>query len=86
MIFQIFSQKNRRKNGDFDSKTKLNYEKNDQNIGYWEKRHFFRRKLVNIVIITSAPVKALFGRVGWGANPGSFDVLSFIFHHSSAEP
>jgi hypothetical protein len=27
----------------------------DQNIGCWEKRQFFRRKLQKIVIITSTP-------------------------------
>jgi hypothetical protein len=29
--------------------------KNDKNIGLWEKRHLFRRKLAKIVITTSTP-------------------------------
>jgi hypothetical protein len=28
----------------------------DHNIGFWEKRQFFRRKLPKIVILTSTPV------------------------------
>jgi hypothetical protein len=37
----------------------------DHNIGFWEKRHFFRRKLAKIVIITSTPGSATRWR-SWG--------------------
>jgi hypothetical protein len=55
MIFKYFRRKNRRKNWRFWLKTKLNFEKIDHNIGFWEKRQFFRRKSQKIVIITSTP-------------------------------
>jgi hypothetical protein len=47
-FFKYFCRKIRRKNWRFWLKTKLNYEKIDHNIGFWEKRQFFRRKLSKI--------------------------------------
>jgi hypothetical protein len=48
-----FFAKKSAKNWRFWLKTKLNSEKIDHNIGFWEKRQCFRRKLQKIVIITS---------------------------------
>jgi hypothetical protein len=49
MIFLYFRRKFQRKNWRFWLKTKLNYAKIfDHNIGFWEKRQFFRWKLSKI--------------------------------------
>jgi hypothetical protein len=47
-LFKYFRRKIRRKNWHFWLKTKLNYANFDHNIGFWEKRQFFRRKLSKI--------------------------------------
>jgi hypothetical protein len=45
------------------------FQKFDNNIGFWEKRHFFRRKLAKmqkLVIITSTPeIPTYVHNVGW---------------------
>jgi hypothetical protein len=49
MIFKIFSPKNLAKKLAFFVQTTANFWKNcDHNIGFWEKRQFFRRKLSKI--------------------------------------
>jgi hypothetical protein len=49
MIFQIFSPKNLAKILAFFAQTTASYCKNcDHNIGFWEKRQFFRWKLAKI--------------------------------------
>jgi hypothetical protein len=48
LFFEYFRRKKSAKNWRFWLQTKLNYAKNDHNIGYWEIRHFFRRKLSKI--------------------------------------
>jgi hypothetical protein len=49
MIFKIFSPKNLANFFAFFAQTTVSFCKNcDQNIGFWEKRHFFRRKLAKI--------------------------------------
>jgi hypothetical protein len=49
MIFKIFSPKNLAKILAFLSQNKASFCKNcDRNIGFWEKRQFFRRKWVKI--------------------------------------
>jgi hypothetical protein len=58
MIFYIFSLKNRRKMGVFDSKQSYIMLKCDHYIGVWEKRQFLAencRKSQKIVIIISTP-------------------------------
>jgi hypothetical protein len=47
MIFKIFSPKNSAKKLAFLTQNKASFCKNcDHNIGFWEKRQFFRRKIV----------------------------------------
>jgi hypothetical protein len=48
MIFKIFSPKKLRKIGVFDSKQSYIMHIFYHNIGFWEKRQFFRRKLAKI--------------------------------------
>jgi hypothetical protein len=49
MIFKIFSPKNLAKIFALLTQNKTSFCKNcDHNIGFWEKRQFFRRKLVKI--------------------------------------
>jgi hypothetical protein len=48
MIFKIFCRKIQKKIGVFDSKQRQIMQNFDHNIGFWEKRQFFRRKLSNI--------------------------------------
>jgi hypothetical protein len=47
-FFKYFFRKNQRKKWRFCLKTKPNFEKVDHNIGFGEKRRFFRRKLAKI--------------------------------------
>jgi hypothetical protein len=57
----------------FSTQAKLNYAKNDHNIGVWEKRQFCRQncqKPQKIVIITSTPgtnvmIKKIFSPKNW---------------------
>jgi hypothetical protein len=55
MIFEIFSHIFLPKNWHFWLKTEVNYAKFWYNMGFGEKRQFFRRKLSKIVILTSTP-------------------------------
>jgi hypothetical protein len=58
MIFKIFSPKNLANILTFFAQTTASFWKKDHNIGFWEKRHFFRRKSQKspkIMIITSTP-------------------------------
>jgi hypothetical protein len=49
MILKIFSPKNLAKIFAYFAQTTVSFCKNcDHNIGFWEKRHFFRRKLAKI--------------------------------------
>jgi hypothetical protein len=54
MIIKIFSPENLVKILAFLTQNKANFF-NDHNIGFWEKRQFFRRKSQKIVVITSTP-------------------------------
>jgi hypothetical protein len=59
-FLNIFAEKFSKKNWRFGLKTKLNFEKNYHNIGFWEKRYFFDekwQKSLKIVIITLTPDK-----------------------------
>jgi hypothetical protein len=47
-FLKYFRQKFLRTNLRFWLKTKINFEKNYHNIGFWKKRQFFRRKLSKI--------------------------------------